>query len=179
LSLGQGAGGRDDNRSLGLATKKGRRISNCVGAGRTCESMRAAVRLWTERFPGVVPRSASAGYNCAGMVFGARRTCIDADLVRWILHEDGYRMLPTADAAGQGDLVVYTQAAGTVTHVGVIVEVRASSLASSVQIRVLSQWGRDGEYLHLLDDVPACYGRGREFWTDRRGVEWIRSLRSG
>lgn len=39
---------------------------------------------------------------------------------------------------------------------------------ASFEITVMSQWGADGEYIHLLDEVPDDFGKVREFWTDRR-----------
>ena len=38
-------------------------------------------------------------------------------------------------------------------------------------MKILSQWGEDGEYLHAPGDVPPIFGQPREFWTDRRCLE--------
>ena len=84
---------------------------------------------------------------------------------------DGYRRLAGEVEVEFGDLVVYEDDDGEVTHVGIVIGKNVLTPGSSRDVlRVLSKWGGDGEYLHDLSDVPQVYGRAAAFWTDRRNV---------
>jgi hypothetical protein len=104
------------------------------------------------------------------MVFASRRTCIEANLIGWLLREDGYRPIPNGvrDAA-LGDLVVYKfAAAGEIGHVGVLALKKPDLTQGTWDVEILSQWGWDGEYFHRPDDVPKdSFGAHIEFWTER------------
>ena len=112
-------------------------------------------------------RSLSSTYNCIGMVFASRRTWIEPEHLMMILLEDGYRQI-TGDAELQtGDVVVYRDAAGEVSHIALVAEVRIDFSAAYREIFVLSQWGQYGEYFHHIDDVSPRLGIPREYWTER------------
>ena len=101
------------------------------------------------------------------MLFANRRTAIKMELVRRILNEDGYRQI-TRQKAGVGDAVLYCDDGDSVSHVGMIVSRPELARNELGPMKVLSQWGRDGEYVHALEDVHPLLGSPREFWTDRR-----------
>ena len=52
--------------------------------------------------------------------------------------------------------------------IGIIIGKDPNVRNATFEVTVISQWGADGEYIHLLNEVPACYGEAEEFWTDRR-----------
>ena len=66
-----------------------------------------------------------------------------------------------------GDVVVY-ESDGETSHVAIVVSNEPDFRDGSSNIRVLSQWGFDGEYLHDYRDVHAALGRPVRFYTERR-----------
>ena len=168
-----GAGEVHDPRSLELATRAGERIPNVREFPLSPTVMKTRIRQHRESHPHIVVRSAASVYNCAGMVFASRRTAIDIDLVRRILKEDGYRQIASEDMQ-MGDIVLYADQSQRVSHVGMIASMHVGMIASMPverqgqlnPVRILSQWGSDGEYFHAPLDVPALYGRPSEYWTD-------------
>jgi cell wall-associated NlpC family hydrolase len=104
-----------------------------------------------------------------GLVFASRRTWIDPEHLYQILADDEYQQLGGVAEAQPGDVVVYRGSDGQPSHVGIIWE--RNLIVPGQQedpVKVLSQWGADGEYLHDLSDVPLLLGTATEFWTDRR-----------
>jgi hypothetical protein len=133
------------------------------------EQAQAALRIVQGISPTAKCRSLTAMYNCVGMVFTSRRTCVDSDHLDAILRDDGYRQIPK-DEADQGDLVVYRQDR-VAKHVGIIYELRDAAIDPAYprkEIWVLSQWGENGEHLHKINEVSPLYGNKKEFWTERR-----------
>jgi len=115
-------------------------------------------------------RALSAMYNCAGMVFAARRTAIDAKHIPMILADDEHRRLAEAEEPRIGDIVLYRNEKDEPTHVGIFVEARkiAKEHEPRTERWVLSQWGYIGEFSHRIDEIPLEYGKKFEFWTNRR-----------
>jgi hypothetical protein len=163
-------GGPSDRESIDLATSKNRRIPDWRRRERAPAALQEAKRILTEGYPGRRLRSLTATYNCIGMAFASRRTCIEPDEVEMILRDDGYAPVETAAAVMPGDLVVYETetAPGEISHVAVVVSNDPNLQDGSSRIRVLSQWGWDGEYLHDYQDVPPLLGRPVRFYTERR-----------
>src|SRR6266566_4467429 len=83
-------GSPSDRSSIRLVTSKDQYIPNVRERERAYESMLAAQRVSMQGHARRVQRSLSATYNCVGMVFASRRTCIDAEHVPMILKDDGY-----------------------------------------------------------------------------------------
>ena len=167
-----GVGSQRDPKALKLFTLRNKNfIENEIpDEDRNPNALMTARELWASIFPEIRSRSLTAMYNCAGMVFAARRTCIsnmrDIDL---ILRDDDYRRLSDEGLAEVGDLVVYRRI-GIPRHVGIVFE-KVPDLEAGQQpfhFRILSQWGDDGEYLHRLRDVPTIFGDQIEFWSDRK-----------
>lgn len=114
-------------------------------------------------------RSVSAYlYNCAGMVFASRRIWIDIDHVSRILREDGYRRISRDDVM-IGDVVLY-KSGGEPAHVGIIIAVNRYPTGKHVDIKVLSKWGLDAEFIHFIEDVPPNLGVPVEFYTERSAI---------
>jgi len=151
-----------------LATRRGRQIPNDRRPEQPPERMRAAQDIVSAAHPTVRARSLTAAYNCMGMVFASRRTWIDTDELGMILEDDEYRRLSSNEEVVLGDIVVYKDVTGAVSHVGVVARVSIDFVAGTKETTVLSQWGRDGEYFHRVDDVNSRLGSPSEYWTDRR-----------
>lgn len=162
-------GGEDDRNSLALATIRGTRIPNWQKRERAPEAMRDAFRFVTEGHEGRVLRSLASTYNCIGMAFATRRTCIEPEHVSMILKEDGFAQLSQAAEVLTGDVVVY-ELDGEISHVAVVESNSPNLTDGSSNIRVLSQWGADGEYLHDYRDVHPQLGRPVRFYSERRKI---------
>ncbi len=160
-----------DSLSIQLGSRARRWIRNTRLPELPAERMRAAERNCHRMYPGrVATRSLSASYNCFGMVFACRRTAIcGPEELEIIFEDDGYRQVHNRADVTVGDVVVYRPSPSReISHVGLVIEVKALLAEADVRIKVLSQWGRDGEYIHDEADVPTVYGQYREYYTERR-----------
>jgi hypothetical protein len=68
--------------------------------------VKEAARFATEGHDGRTLRSLTARYNCIGMAFANRRTCIEPEEVALILHEDDYIDVQRPADVMPGDLVI-------------------------------------------------------------------------
>lgn len=151
-------------KGIPLTTRAGSPIPNAQRLENAPATLKAAEEFARKNGGlSIQTRSLSATYNCVGLVFGARRTCIDITHLDRILKEDGYRCVESS-AVHPGDVIVYRWAPGEEpTHVGLV-----WSVGTDRRIQVLSQWGNDGEYLHDEAQVPQPYGQNREYYTERK-----------
>lgn len=148
-----GEGGPNDNKSIALATSKKKRIPNYQMLERPPESRFAARRLHEKGSRQL--RSLRSDYNCVGMVFANRRTFIEPEHIPMILEDDEFTEVGLTSAM-PGDVVVYKDArTDDIIHVGTVISVEGAF--ESRKIRVLSQFGRDGEYFHDATDIPEMY----------------------
>jgi hypothetical protein len=121
-------------------------------------------------------KGAVGTYNCAGMVWASRRTSLThpEDWER-VLHEDGYRRLPTQSEAEIGDVVVYRSTEDQeILHVARVCQRDALATGGTPIFRALSKWDqKSGEDIHSLDDVHLNGGApfAVEIWTDRPEFE--------
>ena len=103
------------------------------------------------------------------MIFAARRAWIEIDYVYNILREDGYLQISRSQLLA-GDIVIYHSDGGEPTHVALVVEISPVAIGSELlNIRVISKWGRDAEFIHLVEDVPQTLGKPSKYYTDRVG----------
>lgn len=160
-------GGVEDKKSIELATSKGNHIRNSQRGERPAEALKDAARFATEGYDGRKLRSLTSRYNCIGMVFANRRTCIEPEEVPMILIDDEYVEVVRAADVVPGDLVVYEDVGG-ISHVAVVVSNDPRVADGDSIISVLSQWGSDGEYLHEYRDVPPLLGKPVRFYRERR-----------
>jgi hypothetical protein len=128
-----------------------------------------SLAIWKRAKPNARFRSITGTYNCIGLLVASRRTWVDpGDLLR-IMTEDGCRKLAGEAEAKFGDVVVYRDGAGEVSHAGMVV---GKNLYDPEKPRdtlvVLSKWGHEGEYEHDASDVPLLCGKPTEYWTDRK-----------
>jgi hypothetical protein len=105
-------------------------------------------------------RTAATGrYNCHGLTFASRRTCIeDVAAVQKILVDDGY--VPVSpDSVMPGDVVIYYHD-GVIDHSGLVVEVPQGAIRFP---RIVSKWGPNGaEFLHWVHRSE--YGQDYKFF---------------
>jgi hypothetical protein len=156
-----GLGEKNDPQRLALQTIGRWDIPNAPRRRRSPAEMIEAHRIHRGNHPSLVLRSQRSDYDCVGLVFGSRRTMIDIDHIRRILQDDGYVRIP--DGNGQrGDFVLYEDATGP-AHIGILWHYDPVFKTRTV----LSQWGSDGEYFHLIDDVREDWKREISIWTER------------
>ena len=129
--------------------------------------MKAALEMVKGSHPSAKVRSLTSVYNCMGMVFASRRTWIEPEYLQMILQDDEYRQVRRSELQ-RGDVVVYRDEHGEISHVGIVAEIRVNVKEADWEVTVLSQWGQHGEYFHLDEDVHQKLGKPTEYWTDRK-----------
>lgn len=88
-------------------------------------------------------------YNCHGLVFAARRTCVDASESVWkMIKEDGYEQVGAPALAG--DVILYFDSSGDVTHSGIVVGWNKEWQVA----QVVSKWGKWREVIHWQHQCP-------------------------
>lgn len=165
-----GMGTPRDPRALALETRRKRHVRNVLRPEMPPAFMADVVQETLKNHEDVELVSASAIYNCYGMVFAARRSAIIDELeVKKILDDDKYEKLPWMPASWlPGDIVLYwSDELQNVTHAAVVVDVTPSVRSGEFEIKVQSAWGDVGEYLHRIDDVPSQYGKPCEARSQR------------
>ena len=85
-----------------------------------------------------------------------------------ILKDDEYVAIAKASDVMPGDLVLYEDAEG-ISHVAIVVS-NEPQMDGDSRIRVISQWGADGEYLHEYRDVHPALGKPVRFYSARRTI---------
>jgi hypothetical protein len=126
--------------------------------------IRIRSRELAEWRPNVKIRSVSDyPYNCVGMIFASRRAWIEIDHIYDLIREDSYRRVHL-DQLMEGDIVLYKDHKNEPSHVALVIQIERTL---SLNIRVISKWGKDGEFVHLINDVPALLGKPVEYYTDR------------
>ncbi len=152
-----------------LSTRKNTPIPNERRRQKAPAVMQAAEKIVLGAHSSARVRSLSSMYNCMGMVFASRRTWIDPEHLEAILEDDEYERVNNENEIEPGDVIVYRDDNDEVSHVGIVARVLTGLSLDEAPVRlcVLSQWGADGEYFHLADDVNPRLGRPVEYWTDR------------
>jgi hypothetical protein len=162
-----GPGSPNDKASIPLATSCGTYIPNERRLEADPSTLRAMLDFQKKYHPSARLRSLTQVYNCMGLVFASRRTCIDLDYLKMILKDDNYVKVVDGMDAKVGDIVIYRDNY-ELKHLGIIINVNLDLPKATHEFEVLSQWGSHGEYLHSLKDVPKSYGTDVEVWTERR-----------
>jgi hypothetical protein len=106
-------------------------------------------------------------YNCHGWVFAAGRYWVKGAAVEGILQDNRYRR---TRRPGPGDLVVFRNSTGQVTHSGLVHSVSANGL-----VLLESKWGQLGRYIHSAGDHSY---RGHEvtYYRSKRGSHQLRGV---
>lgn len=165
-----GFGSPRDSRAIQLATRLDTWIPNARQLPLPPQRMEAAVAMIHAEVASACERARESTYNCLGMVFASRRTAIEPEHFELIASDDGYSPIVDDALAKVGDIVAYNTTDGVLLHTALIVDVARNVREAKIMIRVLSQFGYDGEYEHDVDDVPAYFkelGFTRTIWTER------------
>ena len=101
-------------------------------------------------------------YDCHGWVFTGGEKWINNDQVQQIIDDNGYIIIPPG-AVEVGDLVIYRDDEGNITHSGVVTAVDENGQPTQIE----SKWGSLGRYLHGPGDVPDSYGDPEYYRSDR------------
>jgi hypothetical protein len=165
-----GEGSQQDRRSIPLSTRDGSHIPNFRRPEATPEARRSIAAELKRDHDNAELRSSSSTYNCVGHVFASRRTWVESDHLLTILQRDGYAQLKDQFKLSIGDIVVYENQHGEITHVGQVVATRDNLEDGHRDVTVLSKWGEYGEYVHEYLDVPLRLGSPKTFWSERREV---------
>ncbi len=163
-------GAESDPNSLQIQTLRKKHIPNLLRKTKDPRLMPATHDLIASLFPESTAISSLTDYNCYGLVFASRRTCVlDYAAVDQILEEDGYKSLPWDPSAWQpGDIVLYRRPdSSNIEHVGIIACITPDLSSGNFKIDVLSAWGEDGEYRHPIDKVPEAYGSASDVVSRR------------
>ena len=115
--------GSSRSESISLQTRKKRNIPNSqtFDLGEWDRRSAADIRKTYEGPGAAFGSGPSPLYNCHGLVFASRRTCIlDPSLILKILEDDGF-MEVGADSLLPGDVILY-HANGEILHSGVVVK---------------------------------------------------------
>ena len=104
----------------------------------------------------------SDAYDCHGWTFTCGKKWINNDQVQKILDDNGYSETTKPKV---GDVAVYKDSNGNITHTGVVREVDENGNVVDVE----SKWGAYGRYDHKPGDVPPEYGTPEYHHTDRPG----------
>jgi hypothetical protein len=158
-----------DRNSIALETSKKSRIPNARRAERAPASLAAAYAMVSSDHPSARLRSLSGTYNCFGMAFASRRTCIEPTHIPMILADDGYLPIEAKEVQ-PGDLVLYRDTYDEISHVAVVISHKPDVKNGRWITIVLSQWGADGEYIHEIADVNDFLGRPDKFYSEKRSV---------
>ena len=163
--------GQPSYPELLLETRGKGKINNEMRAELNPVVAQASIALWSKHRPDARLRSITGTYNCVGMVVASRRTWVDPEDLLRILREDGYRPLASEADTRFGDIVVYRDQKGDVSHVGIVVRKNPYNPENPRDVLViLSKWGHEGEYEHDATHVPMVFGKPAEYWSDRKGV---------
>jgi hypothetical protein len=161
-----GEGGPMDKASIALATSKNRPIPNKRMPELAPQTALAAKKLHAKGSWQL--RSRRSTYNCVGLVFANRRTFIEPEEIPMILQDDEYVEVTRDADVMPGDIVIYKNSAtDDIIHIGLVLA--TEGVFETRKIRVLSQFGRIGEYIHDAHDVPEPYGHPLlKFYSESR-----------
>ena len=164
-----GEGGPNDRAALRLDTRQRNHIQNVQKLDRHPDALSAGVKIIEANYNGAKCVSATALYNCAGLVFGSRRTWIEVEISEWILREDNFERLQSSADWDVGDVVVYRMG-NAISHVARIRSIIRPIAWGEIQVIVVSAWGESGEYVHPWKVVSPLLGAPAEVWSQRKAV---------
>lgn len=145
-------------RRLELETREKDEIANeqYYQLSDACEgSMLSQARGVKKDYQGKVHRfrlDASPAYNCHGLTFASRRTCIHkGETVRQIIARDGYEVVKRIAEVLPGDIILYVSSEdGDIEHSGIVIGV----LPQPSWPLIVSKWGLGPEVIHSANICP-------------------------
>ncbi len=145
-------------RSLLLQTYDETNIPNSIEPDPAQNYVRLAEQSWRMQILSATRLGIPTGrYNCHGLTFASRRTCLgkegDPKAVDNLLQRDLYKLVYQPQI---GDIVVYRdKQSKEIEHTGFVVTIEKIDFAAEKEIiRVWSMWGSIGEFLHKLQNTP-------------------------
>lgn len=148
-----------------IQTDKGAPVRHIHPTDELTESEREATRRWIEEnWPDAeLVGQPSPAFNCFGLAFDDAQSWLDTldpasatTLLETILADNGYTK--RGKVGRFCCVILYRDAAGSVTHAGLVLEVDDSGRPVVIQ----SKWGAAGQYRHHPDHSP--YGSAWEVW---------------
>jgi hypothetical protein len=164
------AGGITDNNAIRIGTRKTQHVKNEIRAEYPPDQLRNDLDMIRRDFPQAEIRSVTATYNCVGMVFACRRTCIEPEEIETFLRDDEYMQLSTLNEAQIGDIVIYRDTHNIRQHIGIVCTRIENLISATVQFKILSKWGPWAELIHDPQDIYRPWGTLAEVWTDRKSI---------
>ena len=138
-------------KTLLLHTRRGNRIEN-EQSSEISLFERKTFEDTLRRYPMAIPRTDCIPfYNCHGMTLASRRTWIfETATIRKILDDDGYSEVLTGNAL-PGDLAVYYEPNGEISHTGIVIREKGPS---DFFPTLVSKWGGGAEVIHVANNCP-------------------------
>jgi hypothetical protein len=144
--------GKPVYKKITLVTRQGNPIDNCQESD-FC--VRQTIPDYSKKYKAATVRNKpDPYYNCHGMTFASSRTKVFDESIDMILHDDGYKKVE-ADKALPGDVIIYYNEKGEISHSGIITT--RPSEGKFGYPWVVSKWGVLNEMHHLAYDVPQEY----------------------
>jgi hypothetical protein len=138
------------NGRIALQTSKNRDIDNYQVFEMSNFEVNQNKDYESPKYKSVIFRaSPSAIYDCHGLTFASRRTCIDEKLeIEKILEDDNYQQVNVASVL-PGDIILYVNNDDQdICHSGIVLEAKHNA-NSLPEIKILSKWGKYREAIHL------------------------------
>jgi len=146
--------GKPDYKSIRMQTRCG----NCIENRQVHDFSLSELRLipdYSKAYRGAIRRNEpNPIYNCHGMTFACARTTVGPESVQTILEDDGYTEIQ-ADHVLPGDVIIYYDDNGEITHSGIVVSKPSDDWTKIPW--VVSKWGKYSEVYHQANDVPLMY----------------------
>ncbi|MDP4078757.1 hypothetical protein [Acidovorax sp. A1169] len=123
--------------------------------------------LFISKFNAEIRTKATGRYNCHGLTFASRRTCIDdSSSVARILEHDKYKEVILSTVL-PGDVILYVDNDGIISHSGIVTEVTDTLPRCQ---KIVSKWGVNGaEFIHWAHSSP--YGTNYKFYRMDHSAE--------
>lgn len=153
--------GQPNRRSIKVETRQGTAIDNQQDWDELTPFYLKQVKDWENKHkpPEAIHGSfASPVYNCHGLTFASRRTCIFD--IACIIKDDDYCEVEPSKVR-LGDIVVY-YSGGDAEHSGIVIEISKDGYK-----KILSKWGRGKEVIHWIHVGPYEYDIIRYYRVNR------------
>ncbi len=152
--------------AIALQTARGNPVDNIQLQEISISELNLGEDLERKFSLGALPRTGpTPRYNCHGLTFANRRTCItEDDAVALILSDDDYIEVPREEVM-QGDVIVYYNDKGAYYHSGIVLTKPAPD--NMWVPRVCSKWGKGRELVHAGNHSP--YGFNVRYYRVSHG----------
>lgn len=147
-------------KSITVQTRKGNNIKNFQPS---CISNFMSKQIYNEakKYGAIIIRTSPIPYyNCHGMTFASRRTCIEETKeINQILLDDNYEEI-LMNSTLPGDIIIYYADDGDVEHSGIVISEPDEFLGIPI---IVSKWGCFSEVVHAANNSPYFF-RNAKFY---------------